>query len=58
MSCAQIVAGIRRDPNDYVVPFLLVFLLVDHKRDEDDGKKNGAEKQAEESEIGEAPERR
>ena len=58
MRRAQILAGIRRDANDYVVPFLLVFFLIDHKRFEDDGEENGAEKQAEESEIGEAPERR
>jgi hypothetical protein len=58
MSRAQIVAGILRYPNEDFATLLLVFFLIDHKRFEDDGEENWAEKEAEKSEIGEAPERR
>ena len=58
MRRAQILAGSRRYLHDHAAALLLVFLLVDHQRFEDDGEKNGAEKQAEDSEVGEAPERR
>ena len=37
-------AGISRVANDYVAAVLLVFFLVDRKRDEDDGEENGTEK--------------
>ncbi|TKS58254.1 MAG: hypothetical protein EWM73_03587 [Nitrospira sp.] len=57
MTRAQIVSIIRRGSNDHVILLLLVFLLVDHKRFEDDGEKNGADEQTEESEVGEASER-
>ena len=44
MSGAQIFARIARDANDHAAALLLVFFLVDHKRDEDDSEENGAEK--------------
>ena len=47
MSLAQIVAGILRYLNEDFAPLLLVFFLIDHKRFEDDGEENGAEKEAE-----------
>ena len=36
-------AGIFLVANDYVAGVLLVFFLVDPKRDEDDGEENGTE---------------
>ena len=44
MSGALIFARIARDANDHAITLLLVFFLIDHKRDEDDGEENGAEK--------------
>src|SRR5690242_7949445 len=43
LSHAQILARICRHTYDHVAPLLLVFLLVDHKRDEDNGEQNGAD---------------
>lgn len=55
LSRAQILAGIFRNPNDHLAPILLILLLVGHLPSEADGEKNGAEIQAQESEIGETP---
>ena len=57
MNRAQIFARIARDANDHVAVLLLVFFLVDHKRDEDDGEENGTEKETDKSEVGEASQR-
>ncbi len=44
MSGPQIFVGIVRGANDHAAALLLIFFLIDHKRDEDDGEENGAEK--------------